>query len=228
MSLPRETGPSPPVDFPVYGLDESWHGARWLESFGDAIGDPVHWVSLGHLDPDGASVVLVDTYSRERADGVAARSRQPPLLQVASRAATTLVNVTLPVQSLPRPDGMLGALAGHAVERGDEYARWSPASLRADGAAVTASAWRFAGGWTVITGAVDDVYVAVTCVGASPGVLSLGLIADGGAYHFRLDQPLHPDVMAASRAPRAGGDELPWPQAQHWHDDQLRLQRERA
>jgi hypothetical protein len=225
MSLPRQVRPSPPVDFTVYGLDESWHGARWLESFGDAIGDPVHWVSLGHQGQDGTSFVLVETQSRACADALAAASGQPPMRNVAQRAAATLMNLTLPVTSLPRPDEMLRALALHAGEHGGGYAQWSPASLRVDGAPVTARAWRFAGGWAAISDGVDDVYLAVTCLGAHPGGLALGRLADGGAYHFRLDGPLHPDVMAASRAARTGGDGLA-PRRQGWHDDQLRVLRE--
>ena len=228
MSLPRQVRPSPPADFPVYGLDAAWGGARWLESFGDAISDPVRWVSLGHQGMEGDPLVIVDTHSRARTDAVAALSGQPPLQDVASRAATTLVNVTMPVQSLPRPVGMKRALARHAVDRGDGYAQWSSASLRVDDAAVTALAWRFAGGWAVVSDAVDDVYLAVACVGAHPDGLPLALIADGGTYHFRLDQPLHPEVMGASRASRTGGDELPWPQREQWHDDQLRVLQDRA
>ena len=87
---------------------------------------------------------------------------------------------------------------------------------------MTARAWRFAGDWAAVSDAAD-VYLAVASVGAGPDGLSLGLIADGGAYHFRLDQPLHPDVMAASRAARPGGDALPWPQPGQWHDDHVRL-----
>jgi hypothetical protein len=34
MSRPGQLIPVPPVDFPVYGLDDAWPGARWLESFG--------------------------------------------------------------------------------------------------------------------------------------------------------------------------------------------------
>jgi hypothetical protein len=68
----------------------------------------------------------------------------------------------------------------------------------------------------------------VASVGAGPDGLSLGLIADGGAYHFRLNEPLHPDVMGASRAARPGGDELPWRQPGQWHDDQLRVLHDRA
>ena len=124
---------------------------------------------------EGDLLVIVNTHSRARADAVAALSGQSPLLEVASRAATTLVNVTLPVQSLPRPDGMLRALARHGVEGGDGYAQWSPASLRVDDAAVTARAWRFAGGWAVVSDAVDDVYLAVACVGALADGLRLAL-----------------------------------------------------
>jgi hypothetical protein len=228
MSPHRPPRPSPPADFPAYGLDAAWPGSRWLESFGDAIGDPVRWMSLGHQDPDGASVVLVETHFRARTDAAAASYGELPLEYVAQRAATSLVNLTLPALSVPRPDGILRALVNHAQERGSEYARWSPARLPVDGASVAARVWRFAGGWAAVSDGVDGVYLAVAAAGADPDGLPLALIADGGAYHFRLDQPLHPDVMAVSRAARPGGDESPWPQPGQWHDDQLRVLRERA
>lgn len=228
MSRHGQLRPSPPVDFPVYGLDEAWRGARWLELFGDAIGDLVRWVSLGHLGPDGPSGVLVETHSRARTDAAAASYGELPLEYVAQRAATTLVNLTLPALSVPRPDGMLRALVNHAQERGSECARWSPARLQVDGATVAARAWPFAGGWAAVSDAVDGVYLAVAGAGADPDGLPLALVADGGGYHFRLDEPLHPDVVTASRAARPGGEELPWPQPGQWHDDQLRVLRERA
>jgi hypothetical protein len=216
------------VDFPVYGLAESWHGTRWLESFGNAIGDPVHWVSLGHLGPDDGALILVETHSRTRTDAMVAPSGSAPLPYVAQRAATTLINLTLPVLSLPRPDGMLRALVDHADESGGGYAQWPPVGWRVDDATVTARAWRFAGGWAAVSDALDDVYLAVACVGAEPDGLSLGLIPGGGGYHWRLDQPLSPAVMAASRAARPGGDELPWPQRGQWHEDQSRVLQQRA
>jgi hypothetical protein len=78
---------------------------------------------------------------------------------------------------------MLRALARHAAERGGGYAQWSPASLRVDGATVAVRAWRFAGGWAVVTEAVDDAYLAVACVGADPGgsgtTTSCGCCASG-------------------------------------------------
>ena len=188
----------------------------------------MRWVPLGHRGPDGASLVLVETHSRARTDALAASSEWPPLRHVAHHAAGVLINITLPVPAMRRPDGMLRALAYHADERGSEYARWSPVSLRVDETTVTARAWRFAGGWAVVSDAVDEVYLAVTGVGIHPGVLRLGLVADGGAYQFRLDQPLHPDVLSASRAARAGGEDLSWPRRGQWHDDQLRVLAEQA
>ena len=70
---------SPPVAFPVYGLDASWPGARWLDLFGDQIGDPPRWVALGHETADGQSLIMVNTYSKPPTDAQAARAGQPPL-----------------------------------------------------------------------------------------------------------------------------------------------------
>src|SRR5271170_5564497 len=68
---------SPPVAFPVYGLDASWRGARWLNQFGDEIGDPPRWVTLAHEAAAGESLIMVSTYSRPATDAVAARWGQP-------------------------------------------------------------------------------------------------------------------------------------------------------
>jgi hypothetical protein len=123
MNRPRRVPPSPPVDFPVYGLDASWCGSRWLELFGDAIGDPVHWVAFGHRSLNGESVIVVETFSRPRTDALVIPSGQLPLQDVAHYAANMLINVTLSVQSAPRTDGMLRALANHAYEHSIQYAR---------------------------------------------------------------------------------------------------------
>jgi len=55
---------SPPFSFPLYGLDASWPGARWLESFGDQVGDPPRWAELAHQSIDGESLIIVASYSR--------------------------------------------------------------------------------------------------------------------------------------------------------------------
>jgi hypothetical protein len=182
MNRLRQVPPSPPVDFPVYGLDVSWRGSRWLELFGEAIGDPVHWVALGHRSLNGQSVIVVETFSRSRADALVSPSGWTPLQHVAHYAANTLINVTLPVQSAPRPEGMLRALANHAYEHSLQCAQWPLVRWRVDGAVVNALAWRFAGGWVAISDAVEGVYLAAIGVGTAQDELSLTMLQDGSAY----------------------------------------------
>jgi hypothetical protein len=168
-------------------------------------------------------VIIVETYSRPMTDAQSARSGEPPLQSVALDASVVLVNATLPALSVPRPPGFLTALANQADAIGREYARWSPASWQVDGAAASARTRRFADGWAAYSDAADGVYVAaVGTPGTDPAGLSLAVLGDGQAYHVDLGQPLHPRVMTASSAARAGG-ERPHPQRPDWHADQLRL-----
>jgi hypothetical protein len=163
---------SPQIQFPVYGLDRSWPGLRWLELFGDEIGDPLRWVSLGHRSRDGDALVMVKTYvrlatGRPRSyqiptDAQAAELGQEPLQWAAFSAAFELVNLTLPVRSLPRPSGFSRALVDHAEQAGQEYARWPAVRWSEDGRAVTARRWQFAGGWAAFTDAVPGVYLYAT------------------------------------------------------------------
>jgi hypothetical protein len=224
MAQPRQVPSSPPVDFPLYGLDGSWTGPRWLDSFGYAIGDPAHWVSLAHQSLDGASLVFVLSFSRPRTDAREGLSGQPPLPRVAFDAAVVLVNVTLPVLTVARPDGMLRALPGHADARSRQCAQWPTVRWSVDGAAVAAHVWRFAGGWAAVSDAAPGAYLAAVGVGAEPDDLSLARLPDAGAYHFDLAEPLHPRVRPASA--RAAGVELegePSWRCRDWHADQLRL-----
>jgi hypothetical protein len=227
---------SPQIQFPVYGLDPSWPGARWLELFGDEIGDPLRWVSLGHRSRDGDALVVVKTYARRAAgaprsyqiptDAQAAELGRSPLEWVAFSAAVELINLTLPVRSLPRPPGFNRALADRAGQAGQEYGRWPAVRWSVDGQAVTAHRWRFAGGWAAFTDAVEGVYLYATGLGTDPDGLSLSVLQDGGGYHFALDQPLWPEALSAARA-AAGVDELAELRAVDWHPDQLRLMRDR-
>ena len=45
---------SPPARFPLWGLAEVSTGARWLDSFGDAIGDEVRRVDDVYLAAAGS------------------------------------------------------------------------------------------------------------------------------------------------------------------------------
>jgi hypothetical protein len=213
---------SPPVDFPVYGLEPSWPGSRWLESFGDPIGDPVTWVSLGHRSLDGESIVLVETFSRPR---VARGGRELPLVDVAGYACTVLINITLPEYSRPFPNGFLQALVGLSEKQSEQCAQWPLIRWRVDGTPVLARVWRFAGGWAAISNAVESVYLAVVGMRTEPGGLSLAALPDGDAYHFDLSQPLHPDNLAASHE-RGAWAERHYLRRKDFHADQLRLMRE--
>ncbi|MGD0704590.1 MAG: hypothetical protein ABSA02_32455 [Trebonia sp.] len=215
------------MDFPLYGLDTSWPGARWIESFGEAIGNPVHWVSLGHQSPGGESLVYVETFSRPRIDAHAATSIETPPQDVAFYATALLINATLPVASLPRPDGLIRAAVDHANERSSQCAQWPQVRWQVDGVAVTARIWWFAGGWAAVSDAVEGVYLAAVGVGIDPDGLSLAVLADGDAYHFELDQPMHTPVMVTSHAARTDGDPPP-PRREDWHPDQLQLMRQRG
>jgi hypothetical protein len=73
----REIRPSPPVAFPVYGLDPSWSGSRWLDGFGDRIGDEVRWMRLAHQGMGTGALIMVETHSRPLTDSQAARSGEP-------------------------------------------------------------------------------------------------------------------------------------------------------
>ena len=217
---------SPPIGFPVYGLDDLWPGARWLDSFGDQVGEPPRWVRLAHQSMHGDSLIMVESYSRPGADDLAARRAEPPLAGVVSRAVSILINVTLPMQVVPRPDGYLRASAAHVAQFAGQYARWPAVGWRVDGAAITARVNWFAGGWAAVSDAVAEVYLSAVGTGVGPDGLSLARIQDGAAYHFDLKQPLRPGVLSeSSRAVLVQSEEPPW-QRQDWHADQLRLIRE--
>jgi hypothetical protein len=226
---------SPPIGFPVYGLDRSWPGVRWLEVFGDQIGDPPRSVSLAHQTRDGSSLIMVTTHSR-LATGAprsyrvpthaqAAKLGKSPLEWVAFAAAFELINLTLPVLSLPRPPGFYQVLVDQAEQARSEYVRWPTVRWQVDGVPVTARVWRFAAGWAAFTDAVAGVYLHASGVGTGPDDLPLAVLRDGRAYHFDLHQPLDPGVMSASRA-AAGADNLPDARRPDWHADHLRLMRD--
>jgi hypothetical protein len=222
----REISPSPPVTFPVYGLDGSWSGSRWLDAFGDRIGDDVRSVRLAHQSTETGALILVESYSRPMTDTQAARSRQSPQQLVAFAASVVMVNLTLPALSAPRPPGMLRALVGNADARSREYAEWSTVSWRVDGSEAGARAWRFAGGWAAFSDSVDGVYLAAAGSADTDGPdgLAFAALQDGHGYNFDLDQPLHPRVIAASSAARDGGERA-LSLRQDWHADQVRLLR---
>jgi len=233
-------GASRPAAFPVYGLDGAWSGARWLDSFGPAIGEEICWVRLAHQGATADSMLtdsmltdsmltdsmmMVETHSRPLTDAASARLGEPALQSVAFAAGVVLVNLTLPDGSVPRPPGLLQALVNQADQWSRKYAAWAPVSWQLDGETVAARAWWFAGGWAAFSDAVDGVYLAAVGAGGSPDGLTLGMVRDGRSYSFDLDRPLSPRVIAASSAAVAvlTTDEQRAARRLAWHADQLRV-----
>ncbi len=229
----------PPVPFPVYGLDESFTGARWLELFGDPPDGAPTWMALDHQSTDGRSLIQVTTFVRRATgnprsfsvptDAQAAERGWSPLEDVAHQGTVALISLTLPVLSLTRPPGFLKALVGRAEMAASAYRGWPQVSWRIGGEPVQVPLWRFAGGWTAFTDAAAGVYLSVVGVGPEPGPDDLELVAlrDGRDYHFDLDGPLSL-TMAEAAAEAAGvplGADPSW-QRQDWHPDQLWLMRE--
>jgi hypothetical protein len=229
----------PPVPFPVYGLDGSFTGARWLGLFGDPPDGAPTWMSLDHQSADGRSLIRVTAFAR-RATGnpqgwrvptnaQAAQQGRSPLEYVASQGATELIDMTLPVLSLTRPPGFLHALVDHAEAAARAYRDWPRVRWRVGGELVQVPVWRFAGGWTAFTDAAAGVYLSVVGAGPGSGPEDLGLVAlrHGRAYHFDLGGPLSL-AMAGAAAEAAGvplGPDPSW-RRQEWHPDQLQLIRE--
>jgi hypothetical protein len=146
----------------------------------------------------------VETYSRPATDDLAARQGEPPLADAAFRAAHILIDVTLPVLAVPRPDGLLRVVLEHAMEIAGQYPQWSAVGWRVDGAPVTARVIWFAGGWAAVSDAVAEVYLSAVGMGVGPDGLSLTHLQDGVACHFDLDQP-RPGVLSASSRVCHGG-----------------------
>ncbi len=229
----------PPVPFRVYGLDESFTGARWLELFGDPPDGSPTWMSLDHQSADGQSLIHVTNFVRRATgnprsfcvptDAQAAKRGWPALKDVATQSTHTLTSLTLPVLSLTRPPGFLRALVEHAEAAASAYRDWPQVSWRVGDERVQVLVWRFAGGWAAFTDAAASVYLSVAGVGLDTGPDDLGfaLLRDGRAYHFDLEGPLS-IAMAEAAAEAAGvppGADQPW-RRQGWHPDQLQLIRE--
>jgi hypothetical protein len=208
------------VEFPLYGLDATWLGPRWIESFGGWVGDPVASVLLAHQAPDGRSAIFVYTLDRTLLDRQADRHGLDRLAEVANVPAIGLVNLTMPAISVPRPAGMARALVAHADARCARHSDWSVISWRVDGGAVPARVWRLAGGWAAFSDAVPDVYLAAAGVAHEPDGLRFARLSSGEAYGFDLEARLSIRVFQESRA--AGGARQ-FVESEDWHPDQLRV-----
>lgn len=205
---------SPPVDFPLYGLDH-WDGPRWLDSFDGELGTPTWGVRLGHQRGTD-TYVGVATHPRERFDRLCAAGRDP-LAEVAFHGNVWLVDLTLPSLQPPRPDGFLRVLVEHAEAQAARYAEWPSVRWSVGDASV----WRWAGGWAGFA-VLDGAYLSVAGFGVEPDGLTFSVVPDGAPYGFDLAAPLRNTDLRVARE-RTGPADAALCDTDAWHADQAAL-----
>lgn len=190
---------SPPIAFPVYGLDALWLGERWFNYHQGRNGDRAWAVGLGHRAADGTGGIIVSTLRRSHYD--AART-DDPLVEIALDGAIRLGNAMLPGVDVPRPQGLLKALVDHMQHQSGHYRDWAVARWQVDGSPVTGPILNFADGWMTFTGAVPDVYLSVLGVNV-PATSSLDAISVVDLREYGPNpeawpsgEVLHPDFLA--------------------------------
>jgi hypothetical protein len=159
-TMAEHSGPSsPPVDFPVYGLDASWHGSRWLDYY-SAVDQERAWaIGLGHRSAESSSAIVVSTLRQDHY--IPVHGETDPLIEVAFQSALRLGDASLPVFDTARPPGMLKALVAHMDQQARRYRDWPVAQWRADGNLITAPVLKFAGGWMTFTDRIPNAYVSM-------------------------------------------------------------------
>jgi hypothetical protein len=215
--------PSPPLDFPIYGLDSRWWGPRWLDFFEALPSQPAWAVWLGHRTPDGLDEpggLRVGTFARQRYEATMCPRGQDPLAAVALGATLGLVNLTLPDVSVPRPDGLISALVDKAEEMAKAHADWPRVHWDVDGMPAPAAVWEFAGAWAGFTAALPDAYVAVVGIGVPADGLRLVPVRDEADYRMDLRAPLDLAELGRQKGQRPDSW-LPPPRRDGFHADQL-------
>ena len=214
----------PPIDFPLYGLDQSWHGPRWLAFVQGEFGEPIYEVFLGHGDRP-------------------LPSRGHPWLQVVTRSAcfypTTrsidhtqelawdslldLLNAVTPDLDDPLWTHYKQNAMRYIDQRVDRYRRWARTTWSVDGTPIEARYARFAGAWSGFASTQSDVELRVVGCGLSPQHLGFQRLASGEQYHFDLAAPIpYPDSL--ERAAREALGEHQWDRpSRALHSDQRRL-----
>lgn len=179
----------PPVEFAVYGLDESWAGPRALDTFRGIVGEPPSELWLGHQTPDQRAGIRIGSLARPKAPPLT--DDDEPVVAAAGSGAGSLVDLTIPLGPLPsRTRGLVGLLSDHARARARAHASWPEVAWVVNGEPVRARVWHFAGAWTGLTTDLPDVFVVAVGVGVHPDGLRVRRIKDGAEYGFDLARPL--------------------------------------
>lgn len=176
------TRPSPPADFPLYGLtDAAWDGPRWLRFYEGAIGEVPLGIHLAHgwsadLFEDAGPWAEVRSLPRTRFDGGA----DDPMREVAyytwmSRGFGSEVHEEL------------------AQSEAGGYQEWETAAWTLDGEVVGARVVPAhpdaEGTWAAFT-ATPEVFVVVAARGIRPADIRLTRVLDGSTYGIPLEAML--------------------------------------
>ncbi|WP_157596713.1 hypothetical protein [Saccharomonospora saliphila] len=207
------------VDFDVYGLDDGFEGARWVDFFEGLPGRPPWALWLGHRESGGGGV-RVGTLPRVRYEAVMCPNGKDPLVEVAFSGAFGVINVTLPSTTVPRPEGFIPALVEYAEKQAKGYADWPEVWWTIEGEPARARVWHFAGGWAAFSAEPAESYLVAVGVGMDPDGLALAPVLDDSLYDADLTAPLDFAELGRRKSVRPEAW-LPPPRADGFHPDQL-------
>jgi hypothetical protein len=213
----------PPIDFPVYGLDDSWAGPRWLAFVHGEVGKPLWGVDLLHgwsmfPTPD-RPWVQVTTFPWPRFAAIMGAPGESPDHLLAWHAMFHLTDRTMPNLRDKRLAEMRRRMHTVINDRADNPEAWSNVSIHVGERSVAGKITCWAGAWTAVVTDLPDVACLLLASEVAPESLTLRQLTDGEDYHFDLAQPirfgetLHASAEAAL-GPASGweDDEPSWPE----------------
>ncbi|GAB2743690.1 hypothetical protein [Amycolatopsis magusensis] len=212
--MPDRVDDSPPLDFALYGLSDSWQGSRWLSALEGKVGEPLWAAWLGHFS--NAAAVFTGSAARARHDDLHTAPGADRLSQVAFTAAFAMSNFTLPGAPDQRPEPVLDAVVGEVEHAAANHARWENASWELDGELLAAKVWRFAGAWCAFSDALNDEYLFAYGIGVEPDDLEFSKVTDTQQYGFSRRQRLGPAALAEIKKPNL-------PRPTRLHEDHRKL-----
>jgi hypothetical protein len=181
----------PPFDFPLYGLDATWTGPRWLDFFEGRAGSPSWGAWLGHgHDPDRKQAddwVIVGSFPVRRSIELQLQPGETFEHYLASVATLVLFN-----------DSVEGPARLEAEP--DRWSEWPSTSVMVDGRSVSGHVVERGSAWAAFITGLDEVGLVIHASGNAGQALSMVEVTDSGAYHFNSDVPLdYPAALHASR-----------------------------
>lgn len=194
-----------PVEFRLYGLDDSWRGGRCLDFFEHQVGHPPALVWLAHHEQtEEARGVRVGTLaSGQRDQGTAVHLPQEATATVALRACVPLGEMTLPMSRAAQPGEAVANLHAHIREQAHRWAEWPQVTWYVNDTPVTASVWHFAGAWAgFTTTALSEVDLVLIGIGTDPEGLRLVPVGDRSDYGVDLTAPLDKRLPGAATRDR--------------------------